>query len=81
LLQSNELQKGQLKGDVHELITTCNISLTFNFPKMGDSLTWLEEQTIWQKMIISSTQPSSLLMVVATKQTCFYFCKRNEKII
>ncbi len=49
LLQSIELQKGQLKGDVYELITMHNISLTFDFPEMGDSLKWLEEPIIWQK--------------------------------
>ncbi len=49
LLQLIELQKGQLKGDVHELITTHNISLTFDFPKMNDSLKWLEEPDIRQK--------------------------------
>ncbi len=60
LLESSELQKGQLKGDVHELITTHNISLTFNFPKMGGSLKWLEEPTIWRKQLYLQTQPSSL---------------------
>lgn len=49
LLRSIELQKGQLKGDVHELITTHNVSLTFDFPKMNDSLKWLEEPGIQQK--------------------------------
>jgi hypothetical protein len=48
-MQSIELQKGQLKGDVHEMITTHNISLTFNFFEMGDNLKWLEELVIWQK--------------------------------
>ncbi len=46
LLRSIELQKGQLKGDVHERINTHNISLTFDFPKMGDILKWLEELAI-----------------------------------
>jgi hypothetical protein len=46
LLQSNELKKDQLKGGVHKLITTRNINLSSNFPKMGDDLKWLEEPTI-----------------------------------
>jgi hypothetical protein len=49
LLQSSELKKGQLKGDVHKLITTRSINLTFNFLEVGDDLKWLEEPTIWQK--------------------------------
>ncbi len=59
LLQSSELKKGQLKGDVHELITTRNINLTFNFLEMGDNLKWLEEPAFWRKLQYLQTQWSS----------------------
>jgi len=59
LLQSIELQKGQLKGYVHELITTHNISLTFNFLEVGDHLKSLEKPIIQQKWQYLQTQPSN----------------------